>query len=126
MNFIRGKFKDKLPHSGVFLWADVRDVAEAHVIALEKEAAGGKRFFVSSETNFSNQMIADIIKKEFPQYATRLPEEREPNNGLPEEGCYAANNTRSKEVLGMTYRKLNESIVDLVKALQEMGLDVCA
>lgn len=122
MNFIRGKFKDKLPHSGVFLWADVRDVAEAHVIALEKEAAGGKRFFISSEIRFSNQMIADIIKKEFPQYAAGLPEEREPNNGLPEEGCYTANNTRSREVLGVTYRKLNESILDLVKALQEMGL----
>lgn len=122
MNFIRGKFKEKLPHSGVFLWADVRDVAEAHVAALEKEAAGGKRFFVSSEIHFSNQMIADIIKKDFPQYAAELPEKREPNNGLPEEGCYTANNTRSKEVLGLTYRTLNESVVDLVKVLQEMGL----
>lgn len=121
LNFIRGKFKDRLPHSIVFLWADVRDVAEAHVAAFEKDAAGGKRFFISSESNFSNQMIADIIKKEFPQYATGLPEEREPNNGFPEEGCYTANNTRSKEILGLRYRTLNESIVDLVKVLQEMG-----
>lgn len=89
--------------------------------ALEKDSAGGKRFFISSENNFSNQMIVDIIKKEFPQYATGLPEEREPNNGLPEEGCYTANNTRSKEILGVSYRALNESIVDLVKVLQEMG-----
>lgn len=105
----------------MFLWADVRDVAEAHVAALEKEAAGGKRFFISSEDHFSNQMIVDIVRKNFPQYAAELPEKSEPNHGLPEGGCYTANNTRSKEVLGLTYTSLERSVVDLVKLLQELG-----
>ena len=29
-------------------WADVRDMAEGHIAALEKEAAGGKRMVVSA------------------------------------------------------------------------------
>lgn len=28
-------------------WVDVRDVAEAHALALEKEAAGGERIIIS-------------------------------------------------------------------------------
>ena len=28
-------------------WIDVRDVSEAHVLALEKEAAGGERIIIS-------------------------------------------------------------------------------
>jgi nucleoside-diphosphate-sugar epimerase len=31
-------------------WIDVRDLAEAHVISLEKEAAGGERIIVSAGT----------------------------------------------------------------------------
>lgn len=88
---------------------------------MEIPEAGGKRFLICSETLFSNQQIANIIKKNFPQYAAGLPEKSEPNDGLPEEGCYSSDNRRSKEVLGLTYRSLEESVVDLVKMLQEMG-----
>lgn len=121
MNFIHGKCKDGLPHSGVFLWADVRDVAEAHVAAFEKEAAGGKRFFITSREYFSNQLIVDIVKKNFPEYIAALPEKSEPNKGLPEGGLYEADNSRSRELLGITYKPLEESIVDLVKVLKELG-----
>jgi nucleoside-diphosphate-sugar epimerase len=29
-------------------WVDVRDISEAHVLALEKEEAGGERIFISA------------------------------------------------------------------------------
>lgn len=67
-------------------------------------------------------MIADIIKKDFPEYADQLPEVREPNDGLPEGGCYKVDNSRSTEILGLSYRSLEESVKDLVVALKEMGL----
>ncbi|RPB16966.1 ketoreductase [Morchella conica CCBAS932] len=122
LNFIRGKCKQGLPHSGVFLWTDVREVAEAHILAFEKPDAANKRFLISSNEYFSNQMIVDIIAKCFPEYADQFPEVREPNDGLPEEGCYKVDNSRSREILGMSYRPLEECVRDLVVALKEMGL----
>lgn len=122
LDFIRGKGKQGLPQSGVFLWVDVRDVAEAHILAFENPDAANKRFLVSSDELYSNQMIADIIKKDFPEYTDQLPEKRQPNDGLPEGGCYKVDNSRSKEILGLTYRPLEECIKDLVEALKEMGL----
>jgi len=40
--------KDKeVPPTGVFRWVDVRDVATAHVAALEEKVKGNQRFLVS-------------------------------------------------------------------------------
>lgn len=47
-----GKSLESLAKVGNGGWADVRDVAEAHVLALEKEAAGGERIIVSAGTMF--------------------------------------------------------------------------
>jgi len=40
------KSKEKLSESDA--WVDVRDIAEAHILALEKEAAGNERIIVSA------------------------------------------------------------------------------
>lgn len=42
-----GKSADVLATGGT-CWVDVRDVALAHVLMLEKEEAGGERFIVSA------------------------------------------------------------------------------
>lgn len=42
----QGKWKDELPPTASWYWVDVRDVARAHVRALEKLDAGGRRFFL--------------------------------------------------------------------------------
>ncbi|KAI5794445.1 hypothetical protein DFH27DRAFT_566534 [Peziza echinospora] len=121
LEIITGKYKDSgLPPTGTYLWVDVRDVALAHVLAIEKEEAGGKRFFVTAG-KYTNGEIASVIKKNFPELASKVPEISEENDGLPEGGVYAADNTRSKTVLGLTYRSLEESITDLVKVLLELG-----
>ena len=44
------------------VWVDVRDVAEAQVVALEKEAAGGERIIVAS-TPTPNQEFIESAKK---------------------------------------------------------------
>ena len=75
-NAVQGKFKDEIPPSGVHLWVDVRDVAEAHVNAFEKSEAANKRFFVTAGY-FSNKEITQIIKKNFPQYKD-LPSDSTP------------------------------------------------
>jgi len=120
LNMITGKMKEKLAPNFIWLWADVRDVATAHVNAIERPEAGGKRISVAAG-QFSNQQMADIIVKNFPQLADKLPATREPNDGYPEGGVYNCDNTRSKEILGLEYTSLEKSITDLVTVLLQMA-----
>lgn len=117
-DMIQGKFKDKgLPPSGVFLWVDVRDVALAHVKAMEVPDAAGKRFFVTNGY-MSNGEIASVIKKNFPDLADKLPANLESDR--PKD-IFGYDNTRSKEILGLQYKPLEETVVDTVKSLLAAG-----
>lgn len=117
---VSGSAKDGLPPTGTYLWVDVRDVAEAHVNALERPEAGGKRFFVVAG-RFSNNQIASIVRKNYPQLADKLPTAEEPNDGFPEGGVYDADHSRSVEILGLKYKSLERSVVDLTDVLLSMG-----
>ncbi|KAF1959875.1 NAD(P)-binding protein [Byssothecium circinans] len=121
----QGKWKDEIAPTGVYVWVDVRDVAEAHVAAFEKPEAAGKRFFVVSGF-FSNREIANIIGKHFPEYKDKLPSVSTPGGDYPEggieKGLYGINNKRSIDVLGLKYKSFEESIVDSVKSFQPKGL----
>jgi nucleoside-diphosphate-sugar epimerase len=120
----QGKFKDEIPASGVHFWVDVRDIAEAHVAAFEKPDAANKRFFTTAGY-FSNKEIAQIVRKNFPQYKD-VPTDDTPGGdypeGTPDKGLYGYNNKRSIEILGLKYKTLEESIVDTVKSFQAKGL----
>lgn len=120
-DIVQGKAKEQIPETGTFIWVDVRDLALAHVLAAEKEAAGNKRFFVV-EGYFSNKEIADIVEKNYPQYKERLPTSSTPGGRRPEEGLYKIDNSRVKEVLGLKFRSLEQSIVDTVKSFQAVGI----
>lgn len=115
-----GGYKDKLGPTGNHLWVDVRDIALAHVLAMEKEEAAGKRFFIT-KGNFCNREIVDIIDKEFPEYRDGLPrgEALKPGD-WPDAGVHGWDNTQSIEVLGLSYRPFKECIVDTVKSLQPL------
>jgi len=60
-----------LPESG---YVDFRDVARAHIGALDSKPAqsGRKRFVVSSPYGLGNQQVLDIIKKEHPELEHRF------------------------------------------------------
>ncbi|PSN66757.1 NAD(P)-binding protein [Corynespora cassiicola Philippines] len=120
----QGKFKEEIPATGIHLWVDVRDVAEAHVLAFEKPEAAGKRFFTVAGY-FSNKEIGQIIRKNFPQYKD-APTESTPGGdypeGTPDKGLYSYNNKRTIEVLGLKYKTFDESIVDSIKSFQSVGL----
>ena len=117
-NMIQGRTKESgLPPTGVFLWVDVRDVALAHVKALEVPEAGGKRFFLTAG-HYSNADIAEIIKKDFPDLADKLPAEIKSDKPAD---VYGYDNSRSKEVLGLKYRRLEGTIDDTVKSMLAVG-----
>jgi nucleoside-diphosphate-sugar epimerase len=116
-NLIQGKLRNGLSPTGTFIWVDVRDLALAHVRALEVPEAGGKRFFITAG-HYSNGEIASIIKSKFPDLANKLPEDLK--SDIPED-VYSFDNSRSKETLGIKYRGLEESVTDTVKSLLAVG-----
>ncbi|KAG4035584.1 hypothetical protein MFRU_001g03530 [Monilinia fructicola] len=119
-NLLQGRCKDELPDTGTFLWVDVRDLARAHVQAIEVPDAAHKRFFVTAGY-FSNREIAEIIRKNFPEYEKELPGKDVKGGGYPEGGVYKFDNSRTVDILRLSFRGLEESIVDTVKSLKEVG-----
>ncbi|CAE6354736.1 unnamed protein product [Rhizoctonia solani] len=103
---------NELKGNGVWLWVDVRDVAEAHVAALEKPEAGGKRFLLA-EGNFNMEQVAKYIWEHYHERAKAkgIPIST-PISGYPPEGIYSADNSASKHILGIKYNKFEDTLKD--------------
>ncbi|KAL6693869.1 hypothetical protein J3F84DRAFT_350582 [Trichoderma pleuroticola] len=97
-------------------FVDVRDLADAHVLAYEKPEAAGQRYLVSSSA-YSYQQICDIIREKFPELKDLTPEG---NTGAPLPPAYRLDNTKTVTELGLTLRPLQESIVDMVHSLLKL------
>ncbi|KAG0647827.1 Ketoreductase azaE [Hyphodiscus hymeniophilus] len=119
-DLLQGKWKEGIPETGAYLFIDVRDIALAHVKAIELPEAAGKRFFVTNGF-FSNREIADIVAKNFPEYEKNLPGKEVKGGAYPEGGLYGFDDSKTMEILGIKYRGLEESIVDTVKSLKAVG-----
>jgi nucleoside-diphosphate-sugar epimerase len=119
-NLITGQCKKEIPDTGTFIWVDVRDLALAHVKAIEVPEAADKRFFITAGY-FSNKEICEIIRKNFPEYEKDLPSKDVKGGDYPEAGLYKYDNSRTVNVLGIKFRGLEESIVDLVRSLKSVG-----
>ncbi|KAJ0414367.1 NAD(P)-binding protein [Aspergillus carlsbadensis] len=111
-----------LPYTGVFLWVDVRDLADAHVLAIEKPEAAGRRFLVSPG-HYTNREIAEVIREEFPELRDGLPTGEEALKGgdyPTANGWYGYDSSPAEDVLGVRFRGFRECIVDTVKSLQPL------
>ncbi len=99
---LQGKWKEAVPPTGaVFNWVDVRDVATAHVKGgLELPEAGGKRIFTSAGNTF-NLQIANIVAKNFPELADKLPAQFGTDEGLDTRLNF--DNSASKALLGIEW-----------------------
>ncbi|KAL2024152.1 hypothetical protein VTK56DRAFT_9932 [Thermocarpiscus australiensis] len=121
---LQGKWRDAVPATGLgMIWVDVRDVAAAHIKAgLEIPEAGGKRLFAVSGL-FSNTELAELIRKNFPEDAERLPTEGAKKSGeLPPEGeRFKYDNSKTTELLGIDWIGLEKSVVDTVNSLKKLG-----
>lgn len=95
-------------------YVDVRDVAKAHVAAVENDDATGKRLFLTGG-KFSTQMMLDIINKHFSQL--NLPKGK-PGNGPNEISTLAkTNNDATKKILGFELNSLENVVVDTVSQI---------
>lgn len=115
-DFLAGKFRDQIPENYLFHWVDVRDCAVAHVRAMESQRMDGKRMVLGAGT-FCNREIAAILRQNFPLLADKLPGEEIAGGGYPDGGVPKLDVAESVEVLGMSYRSLETSIVDLAHSL---------
>ncbi|KAK0747099.1 hypothetical protein B0T18DRAFT_438805 [Schizothecium vesticola] len=105
LDLVRGQHRAAIPPTApVFTFVDVRDVALAHVRAMEVPEAGGKRFYVVLGGVLPSEEVVAGTVDDFP------------------EGHWRFDNSRSRGVLGVEYRGLEESVVDTVRSI--LGMDV--
>lgn len=115
---------------------DVRDVATAHIAAMEKSEAAGNRYILSNRTLHFRE-IAQIIADEFQPQGYKLPTKNLPkvvlwvgkffDSGIKElypllGKTAVLSNERMVNELGVTPRPVEESIIDTCYSLVDMGL----
>ncbi|KAJ4245545.1 methylglyoxal reductase (NADPH-dependent) gre2 [Fusarium torreyae] len=114
---INGKHKDGLPPTQLPLWVDVRDVALAHVKAIETEEAADKRIFVTAGY-YSNQELYEILYKNFPELRDRLPDDaNKGGNPNPALDSFGYDTTRANTILGIEWIPYEKTIIDSAKSL---------
>ena len=115
---------------------DVRDVAAAHIAAMDKPEAAGKRFLVVGENiwyaDMANLVFAEFNPLGYKTCTMPLPDfavwfAKWFNNGAkwmyPALGKHLHYNTENmKTVLGITPRPVKETIIDMCYSMIEMGL----
>lgn len=117
-DFVQGKVKgDTLPPTGTYLFTDVRDLALAHVKAMEVHEAGGKRFFITGG-HYSNKRIVDAIRMTHPELSPKLP--KNPIDDFPAD-VYGYDNSRARDILGINFRSLTSCIGDTTASLLSLG-----
>ncbi|KAJ9609388.1 methylglyoxal reductase (NADPH-dependent) gre2 [Cladophialophora chaetospira] len=101
--------------AGSLMHVDVRDLALAHVLAIDNPRALNQRFLMVAQLA-SEKELRDIMEKNFPEIRGHLKDEA--TDALPPFGI---DNSKSVNVLGINYRPLEETIVDAVKSLKALG-----
>lgn len=96
-------------------FVDVRDVALMHVRALQRTSAFNKRFIATSDT-FTFQQLVDVIRRNYPAAANRVVE-GEPGSNY--ETLCRYDNSRAKELLGISFIPFERSIVDTFDSLRQ-------
>ncbi|KAF9442584.1 D-lactaldehyde dehydrogenase [Macrolepiota fuliginosa MF-IS2] len=100
-------------------WVDVRDAALAHVLALQKEAAGGERIVVSAGS-FVWQEWLDVAKTIQPYPLPNHP----PAKGVPGlEKSYSIqyNTAKEKRIFGIKFKTMEETTRDTLENFAERG-----
>ncbi|CCF57011.1 hypothetical protein KAFR_0C00150 [Kazachstania africana CBS 2517] len=98
-----------LPVCGGFI--DVRDVAKAHILAMQKEELIGQRLLMTGG-KFNFQDIVDILNEDFPALQGNIPVGK-PHTGAQHKQIGAkVDNSKTKSLLGFEFRTLKEVIDD--------------
>eukprot|EP00747_Dinoflagellata_sp_TGD_P062625 gnl/TRDRNA2_/TRDRNA2_153098_c0_seq3.p1 gnl/TRDRNA2_/TRDRNA2_153098_c0~~gnl/TRDRNA2_/TRDRNA2_153098_c0_seq3.p1 ORF type:complete len:328 (+),score=38.25 gnl/TRDRNA2_/TRDRNA2_153098_c0_seq3:74-1057(+) len=116
--FRQALYGNKQPQN-VYSIVDVRDVARAHVEAMLRPEANGKRFILDGDGN-NVYRVNEIIQKcreMFPTYKFTDA----PGKGPAKIPSRTTDNTRSKTVLGIKYMSHEDCIRDSVSSMVDPG-----
>jgi dihydroflavonol-4-reductase len=114
-------------------FVDVRDVASLHLLAMQQDAANGKRF-IASEREYWFREISEMFreagfekapKRELPNFFVKAmgyinPDLKQLANFVGKE-MYTASE-KPKKILGWKPRHAGESLVETAKFLADNGL----
>ena len=106
-----------------FPMVDVRDVTQAHLEGILRDEANGKRFILNCEGMWVVN-IATILKAsgKFPNYPIHEKEDEKDTTGLKPFGRpMTFVNTASRDVLGIKYIPVEQSVVDMANSLIATG-----
>jgi len=98
-----------------YCWVDVRDVADAHVKAMELPATVNQRFLATAGY-YNNRLIVDVVHKHFPEYHSTLPSKSVEGGNYPADGIFKIDNTRGMKVLGIGYKDFEATVIDTVNS----------
>lgn len=96
---------------------DVRDVATAHLLAIQNEAAANKRFLLVADVAWRREM-AECLAAEFGPKGWSITTSEKTDDKV---FGYECRTTQSREVLGLQYKPLSESWIDMANSLIESG-----
>lgn len=134
LQLLRGKVPGT-PRLG-FAVVDVRDVAECHVAAMTNPNAAGERFLAESGFMWMRE-IADLLIREMPNEAKRVPKGSVPDIVLRAMGLFnplyaqvatelgrtrRASNAKAREVLGVAFRTPAEAVLSAAKSVVDLGM----
>ncbi|CUM68318.1 uncharacterized protein PRCAT00006040001 [Priceomyces carsonii] len=114
---IKLKEGDDIPaFKGCFV--DVRDVAQAHLVAFEKESTKNKRLLMSAG-RFCTQDILDILRSNFPSLKAKLPAGEVGSGPSVTATLAKIDNSKTKELLGFNLILLEKSVIDSLSQILE-------
>ena len=129
---VTGKMPVAIPMQ--FGYVDVRDVATAHILAMQNPSSSGERFALS-EKDLSYKKIAKLLKdngfKKAPsisvpvwlaKFLANFNKELKVTAPFMGKVRSVSKSTKAKDVLGWNPRPAEESILDVANQIKEMGL----
>jgi len=100
---------------------DVRDCAQAHLLAVKVPAAANHRFLNTNESAWMRDLVAPIAARFGPE-GWPVPTLEAPAPEGFDGYVSRMDNTRSREILGLQYRPLAETMVDMAANMIELGV----
>ncbi|KAH9855623.1 NAD-P-binding protein [Lenzites betulinus] len=103
-------------------YVDLRDVARAHVLAVQREEANGKRLILGkteSEVRFPSDFVP-LFAREFPERAHKLPKVPSDLVNHPE---YDVDPSATEAALGFKFRGPREVVLETARWLIESGAE---
>lgn len=82
---------------------DIKDIAIAHVRAVERPAAANKRFVLSLKDTYLFRDMAEILHKSLTQSGYDFGIQRKEAPGESSKNTY--NNQQSRDILGLEYKR---------------------